>query len=61
MADEEEGGVTLEEILIEIVEAQLELVEAVSSGKPLADSEGIKARLMDIQDLLANAVDAEED
>ncbi|QAY79499.1 hypothetical protein [Sphingosinicella sp. BN140058] len=52
MADEDEEGVTLEEILVEIVDAQLELVEAISSGKPLTDSEALKLRLNDIRDLL---------
>ena len=52
MADEDEEGVTLEEILVEIVDAQLELVEAISTGKPLADSEALKVRLNDIRDLL---------
>lgn len=52
MADEDEEGVTLEEILVEIVDAQLELVEAISSGKPLTDGEALKLRLNDIRDLL---------
>ena len=58
---EDEEGIGLEEILIEILEAQIELVDAISSGKPLADGEALKLRLVDLRDLLANAIDVDED
>jgi hypothetical protein len=61
VADEEEEGVTLEEILIEMLDAQIELVDAVATGRPLADSEGLKVRLLDMRDLLANAIDLNDD
>ncbi len=57
MADEDEEGVTLEEILIEIVDAQIELVDAVSTGRPLGDAEELKLRLNDLRDLLENAIE----
>ena len=60
MADEEEEGVTLEEILIEMIDAQLELVEALSSGRPLTDGEALKVRLIDMRDLLADAIDLDD-
>jgi len=59
--NEEEEGVTLEEILIEILDAQIELVEAVASGKPLTDGEGLKLRLNDLREILENSVVAEDD
>ena len=61
MAEEDEEGVTLEEILIEMIDAQLEIVDAVSSGRPLADGEALKVRLSDLRDLLSDAMDDEED
>jgi hypothetical protein len=60
VADEEEEGVTLEEILIEMIDAQLELVEALSSGRPLTDGEALKVRLIDMRDLLADAIDLDD-
>lgn len=57
MSDEFDEGVTIEEILIEIVDAQIEFVEAVTTGKPLGDPEGLKLRLNDLRDLLENALD----
>ncbi len=61
VAEEDEEGVTLEEILIEMIDAQLEIVDAVSSGRPLADGEALKVRLSDLRDLLSDAIDDEED
>lgn len=53
---EDEEGVGLEDILIEIVDAQLELVECLTTGKPLTDGEGLKLRLSDLRDMLENSV-----
>ena len=61
MTDEDEEGVSLEEILVEIVEAQLELIEAISTGRPLTDVEALKLRLTDIRDMLADYAEAGEE
>ena len=61
MADEDEDGVSLEEILIAIVDTQLELVEAISTGKPLTDAEELKLQLHDIREMLAGAIDDPRD
>ncbi len=53
---EDEEGVGLEEILIEIVDAQIELIECLATGKPLTDGEALKLRLSDLRDLLENSV-----
>ena len=54
--DEDQDGVSLEEILIAIVDAQLEIVEAVSTGKPLTDAEELKLQLHDIREMLDGAL-----
>jgi hypothetical protein len=56
VADEDMEGISLEEILVEMLDAQIALVEAVSGGKPLTDAEGLKDRLHDLRDLLENAI-----
>jgi hypothetical protein len=61
VTDEEPEGITLEEILIEMIDTQTELVDALSSGEPLADGEGLKARLQDLREVLENALDEPED
>jgi hypothetical protein len=61
VADEEPEGITLEEILIEMIDAQLEIVEAVSSGSPLTDPEELKGRLGDLRDVLESALEDPED
>jgi hypothetical protein len=61
VADQEPEGITLEEILIEMIDAQMEMVEAVSSGTPLADPDELKGRLSDLRDVLESALaDPEE-
>ena len=57
MDEEAEDGVSLEEILIAMVDVQQEILEAVSSGKPIADSEGLKNQLLDVRDLLMGALE----
>jgi hypothetical protein len=56
MANEDEEGISMEEIIIEMLEAQIEVIQAVSSGKPLADAENLTSRLQDLRDLLEQAV-----
>lgn len=55
MATDDDEEITLEEILVEIIDAQIALIEAASSGTPLADAEGLKVRLRDLRDLLEEA------
>ncbi len=55
MATDDEEEISLEEILVEILDAQIALVEAVSGGTPLTDAEGLKVRLRDLRDLLEDA------
>ena len=57
MTEEDDAGVSLEEPLIAIVDAQLEIVEAVSTGKKLADSEALKTQLNTVRELLAGAIE----
>ena len=56
VADEDMEGISLEEILVEMLDAQIALIEAVSGGKPITDAENLKNRLHDLRDLLENAV-----
>ncbi len=56
MVEEDEEGVGLEEILIEIVDAQIELVECLTTGRPLTDGEALKLRLNDLREMLQNSV-----
>ena len=56
VADEDMEGISLEEILVEMLDAQIALIEAVSGGKPIMDAENLKNRLHDLRDLLENAV-----
>ena len=59
---EDDEGISLEEILVEMLDAQIALIEAVSGGKPLLDAENLKGRLNDLRDLLEQAVmDPDED
>ena len=61
MTDDEPQGITLEEILIEMIDAQLELVEAVAGGKKLEDADDLRGRLNDLRDVLENAMEEPED
>ena len=59
---DDDEGISLEEILVEMLDAQIALIEAVSGGKPLPDAENLKDRLNDLRDLLEQAVmDPDED
>jgi len=51
MSDELEE-ITLEEILDEMLEAQIQIVDALSSGSKLADPEELKGRLQELQEIL---------
>jgi hypothetical protein len=54
--EEAEDGVSLEEILIAMVDVQQEILEAVSTGKPVANSDALKDQLQDVRDLLMSAL-----
>jgi hypothetical protein len=59
---EDDEGISLEEILVEMIDAQIALIEAVAGGKPLPDAENLRGRLNDLRDLLEQAVmDPDED
>jgi hypothetical protein len=53
--DEADEEISLEEILVEILDAQIALIDAVSGGTPLEDADGLKVRLHDLRDLLDEA------
>lgn len=54
MSDELEE-ITLEEILDDIIDAQIQIIDAVSKGKPVADAEELMARLQALQEILRGA------
>ena len=54
MSDELEE-ITLEEILDDIIDAQIQIIDAVSKGKPLANGEDLMARLQELQEILRGA------
>jgi hypothetical protein len=54
MSDELEE-ITLEEILDDIIDAQIQIIDAVSKGKPVTDAEGLMARLQELQEILRGA------
>jgi len=54
MSDELEE-ITLEEILDDIIDAQIQIIDAVSKGKPVADAEELMARLQGLQEILRGA------
>jgi hypothetical protein len=60
MADEDDETISLEGILVEIIDAQLAMIDAIAGGKPLTDVESLQARLNDLRDLLEQS-DAEAD
>jgi hypothetical protein len=61
MSDELEE-ITLEEILDEMLEAQIQIVDAVSGGGKLADPEELKGRLQELQEILRGSdLDADND
>jgi hypothetical protein len=61
VTDDDEEGISLEEILVEILDAQIALIDAVSGGNPLTDSDGLKLRLHDLRELLEQAVEAPDE
>ncbi|MGS1017057.1 hypothetical protein [Allosphingosinicella humi] len=54
MSDELEE-ITLEEILDDIIDAQIQIIDAVSKGKPMANGEDLIARLQELQEILRGA------
>ena len=54
MSDELEE-ITLEEILDDIIDAQIQIIDAVAKGKPVADAEELMARLQALQEILRGA------
>lgn len=54
MSDELEE-ITLEEILDDIIDAQIQIIDAVAKGKPVADAEDLMARLQALQEILRGA------
>jgi hypothetical protein len=54
MSDELEE-ITLEEILDDIIDAQIQIIDAVSKGKPMANGEDLMARLQELQEILRGA------
>ena len=54
MSDELEE-ITLEEILDDIIDAQIQIIDAVSKGKPVADAEELMGRLQGLQEILRGA------
>ena len=54
MSDELEE-ITLEEILDDIIDAQIQIIDAVSKGKPVANGEDLMARLQELQEILRGA------
>jgi hypothetical protein len=62
MDDNEDETITLEEILVEMIDSQLALIDAVTGGEVLTDPDALKERLQDLRDLLEQAdVVSEED
>lgn len=56
MADEQEfEEITLEEILDEMIDAQIQIVDAISGGGKLPDPEELKGRLQELQEILRGA------
>ncbi len=61
MSDELEE-ITLEEILDEMLEAQIQIVDAVSGGAKLADPEELKGRIQELQEILRGPdIESDED
>jgi hypothetical protein len=54
MSDELEE-ITLEEILDDIIDAQIQIIDAVSKGKPVTNGEDLMARLQELQEILRGA------
>ena len=62
MDENEDETINLEEILVEMIDAQLALIDAVTGGEVLTDPDALKERLQDLRDLLEQAdVVSEED
>ena len=57
---EELEEITLEEILDEMLDAQIQIVDAVANGRPLPDAEDLKGRLQELQDILRGPDEAED-
>jgi hypothetical protein len=55
--DPEEDAVEIElgDVLAEILETQIQLIDAVTSGKALAEPEALKAHLEALRDAVAGA------
>ena len=49
---EEMEEISLEEILDEMLEAQIQIVDALAGGRKLEDPEDMKARLQELQEIL---------
>lgn len=61
VTDDNVEEISLEEILVEIIDTQIALIDAVAGGQALADADGLKNRLEDLRDLLENTVIESDD
>jgi hypothetical protein len=58
---EELEEITLEEILDEMLDAQIQIVDAVANGRALPDPEDLKGRLQELQEILRGSDEDEGD